>query len=348
MNKRHIGLDLLRIVAMLMIISLHFMDFNNLLGDLEKISDYLAWLIESICYCGVNCYVLISGYFLCRSNSFQIKKCIDLYAVLWFYQVTISCGLLLFGVHYTIKDYVFTFFPFVTKRNWFFNTYLVLYMLHPFINKVIQGINEKQFRILLAILFFFFSVEETFLPKQNWMLNTHKGYDIIWFIILYLFAAYYRLYLSDKKIEKKWLFILFMLTSIIPFTLKLLCYNVDMLNAFQEKWYAYNSVPVFCSAFLFFVFFEKIKVENVKIKKIIQNLGRTTYGVFLIHTHFKLIPNYPSVVVVNLIRKYGFLPVYSVVVLTVFLLCVIIESLRLYVKSVIMNGLKSLRLDKKF
>jgi hypothetical protein len=221
-------------------------------------------------------------------------------------------------------------------------------MLHPFINKVIQGINEKQFRILLAILFFFFSVEETFLPKQNWMLNTHKGYDIIWFIILYLFAAYYRLYLSDKKIEKKWLFILFMLTSIIPFTLKLLCYNVDMLNAFQEKWYAYNSVPVFCSAFLFFVFFEKIKVENVKIKKIIQNLGRTTYGVFLIHTHFKLIPNYPSVVVVNLIRKYGFLPVYSVVVLTVFLLCVIIESLRLYVKSVIMNGLKSLRLDKKF
>lgn len=66
-KERQINYELLRIIAMLMIVSLHYLSKGGLLGDPSRAkmsaTGYAAWLLEAFCLVAVNVYVLISGYF---------------------------------------------------------------------------------------------------------------------------------------------------------------------------------------------------------------------------------------------------------------------------------------------
>ena len=50
---------------MLMIVTLHFLGKGGVLNaPLDSTRHIFGWAIESVCIVAVNCYVLISGYFL--------------------------------------------------------------------------------------------------------------------------------------------------------------------------------------------------------------------------------------------------------------------------------------------
>jgi len=67
MNKRQSNIELLRGIAMLLIITGHLLGDNG--GCLLQKSIpyslqwYLLWAIEAFCVAGTNCFILISGYF---------------------------------------------------------------------------------------------------------------------------------------------------------------------------------------------------------------------------------------------------------------------------------------------
>lgn len=63
-SGRNYGIDLLRIVAMMMIPLLHVLGHGGILGTLTPLETHyeIAWFLEIACYCAVNVYALISGY----------------------------------------------------------------------------------------------------------------------------------------------------------------------------------------------------------------------------------------------------------------------------------------------
>lgn len=63
-KKYYIGLDLLKIIAMFMIITLHTLGHGGIVWNknLEGINYDIAWLLEIMSFCAVNCYAMISGY----------------------------------------------------------------------------------------------------------------------------------------------------------------------------------------------------------------------------------------------------------------------------------------------
>lgn len=62
--ERNNSLDFLRIVAMGMIISMHYLGHGGIERAGVGYGSYCgAWLIKSFVSVGVNCYVLITGYF---------------------------------------------------------------------------------------------------------------------------------------------------------------------------------------------------------------------------------------------------------------------------------------------
>ena len=63
-TKRNIGIDLLKIVSMLMIVTLHMLGHGGVLDNMPPMSRcyQVAWLIEIACYGAVNCYALASGF----------------------------------------------------------------------------------------------------------------------------------------------------------------------------------------------------------------------------------------------------------------------------------------------
>ena len=63
-QERNYGIDLLRIVAIYMILILHILGQGGVLKNIWIEADCYeaAWTMELMAYCAVNCYALISGY----------------------------------------------------------------------------------------------------------------------------------------------------------------------------------------------------------------------------------------------------------------------------------------------
>ena len=63
-KKRNWGIDALRIIAMLMIVTWHILWHGGILESAQVSSAqyYIAWYIAMLTFGAVNCYGLISGY----------------------------------------------------------------------------------------------------------------------------------------------------------------------------------------------------------------------------------------------------------------------------------------------
>ena len=62
-DTRNYGIDLLRFVAMLGIVTLHILNHGGgLSAETDILRSSVIWMIEIAAYPAVNCYALISGY----------------------------------------------------------------------------------------------------------------------------------------------------------------------------------------------------------------------------------------------------------------------------------------------
>ena len=90
MTKRKTNIELLRIISMFMIVVYHYCCHGYLIREVGTAgyNTPILWLIYTFCYSAVNIYVLISGYFLCKSE-FKWKKVLKIYIEVLFYSVII-------------------------------------------------------------------------------------------------------------------------------------------------------------------------------------------------------------------------------------------------------------------
>lgn len=101
-TERNIGIDLLKIVSMLMIVTLHMLGHGGVLDDMPPMSRcyQVAWLIEIACYGAVNCYALASGFLTARCN---IRKLMELWLQVMFYSLMITIVMDCTVLHGTIS-----------------------------------------------------------------------------------------------------------------------------------------------------------------------------------------------------------------------------------------------------
>ena len=73
--QRNYGIDLLRIVSMIMIVTLHVLGKGGVLKNTVPLSYRyeVAWFLETASYCAVNCYAINSGYVAVKSK-FKYSK----------------------------------------------------------------------------------------------------------------------------------------------------------------------------------------------------------------------------------------------------------------------------------
>ena len=153
-KQRKSNFELLRIFAMMLIILHHY----ALHGGLSSIDGYgVNKYIGIICLIGgklaVNLFVLISGYFLIESE-FKVKKVLKLILQAYCYSVAFFIGYVLLKGNVSGDIMKLTMFPFTSKAYWFLLPYICVYVLSPFINKLIKSISQKELLILIGILVF--------------------------------------------------------------------------------------------------------------------------------------------------------------------------------------------------
>lgn len=154
-KERKVGIEILRILSMYMVLILHYKLHQNV-SSLTDINYKIANFVDILCVCAVNCYVLISGYFLSKGET-SIKKLIKTLSPVWFYSITILIVNLLLTEDVIKYNNLLKFiFPVTLGEYWFVLSYTLLYLLAPFLKKVIDNSERKELKSLIIILLFFF------------------------------------------------------------------------------------------------------------------------------------------------------------------------------------------------
>lgn len=288
-KKRNVNFELLRIIAMFMIVTLHYTQNSGVLENngTYTIQNIFFILMNCVCSVGVNCFVLISGYYLINSK-FKIQKIIHLWGLVLFYSLgiffiyKITNNSIVNNMNPIETIYVFT--PIINVHYWFIVPYLALYIIFPFLNKMINNLNQKQFKAILIIFFIFMSVINNISPiNQNF--EAVGGHSILWFMFLYGVGAYIRKYKNENEGKNKYKYLLFYIICVIlGFLAKMILEIVVNLNIllvyYNNRIIAFNSVFVFLAALSLFMFFKNIKIKRESISKGILFIAKDVFAVF--------------------------------------------------------------------
>ncbi len=315
-DKRNSNFELLRIILMIMIIILHYCN-AGMGGALKNVPQgtanyYLIHFIESACIMAVNTFILITGYFMNQKKEIKVSKVLNLFYLSLVYGIIIFLGCILFGkitVNLSIiKKAILT----ITDR-WFVVIYCILYLLIPYINKLIQSITKKQYTILLVVLIMFFYIWPTF-----WTKTTVKdgGYGIINFIILYLIGAYIRLYYNNFNSLSK------SISVYIGCTIVTTIFSLVASRAWQ-----YNSIFNLISAIALFEIFKSI---DIKHSKFINKLATYTFSTYIIHENALIVSTlYRDIFKTKYYWNSKFLIIHLIIsAIGIYVLCVFIEFIR--------------------
>lgn len=289
--SRMASVELLRSIAMLMVITLHYLDKGKILVPLsepQNVGSLCAWFLEALCIVAVNTYVLVSGYFLTESG-FKLRRLVYLVAQLLFYSILVPVVLVLCGVLpvseltlYHALNYVF---PIQMNHYWFATAYILMYLFVPVLSAGVKQLSKKQLQTTILLLVAVFSLSKSILTFQ--LAIDKNGYDVVWFLCLFCIAAYIRLH-GSRRIEKSSQgVLLYLVSSAALFGLSLLIAYVsnrlDKFAYFVDSTYHYNHILCLASSLGLFLAFLYWKLPEGRVAALIRKIAPYTFGVYLLH-----------------------------------------------------------------
>ena len=255
-KERDSNIELLRIVCMLFILIHHFIvivlypDLTVRDGDINPYR-IACIVVNGFVYVGVNCFVLISGYY---GIKFRIRSLFNLYCICVFY--TILSALLKYGLSdfQLSKGFLYTvFLPFSHSKWWFITCYAALFLISPILNKAAQNLSHKEFVLSIVSL----TVLNVYLGYY-WHLHNINGYNLVHFVFVYLIGAFLSKY-PLKKLNKERSMSLYIFGALLW----------SIITVFSLKWKVphwvslhYNNPFVLIASIGLFVYMTKVSIRS--------------------------------------------------------------------------------------
>jgi surface polysaccharide O-acyltransferase-like enzyme len=212
-----------------------------------------------------------------KKTSASLSKVAGILGLMWFY------GFLFYAlavaarwIHFDFRELGKVALPFLVHDRWFVETYLLLYLLSPFINTALVRLGRREFRILLLVMFIFFSAWPSVLPGGP---VTDSGYGIATFVLLYSVGAYVRLWGFAPRPKR-----LYLAGYLLCASATFAC-SVSLTDTLgQDRIWGYNFVPNLLGSACLFMMFDGIRLQ----RQYINQIAAHTFAVFLIHTDHSL------------------------------------------------------------
>lgn len=345
--KRQANFEILRVVAMAMIVAMHFMQKGGILQSLSydtSAVNCVAWLIESFCIVAANCYVLIAGYFLVDTQ-WKSKKLIALLGQILFYSLLIPIVCWILGVGdvqaWTVYEWIIAILPLQMEHYWFATAYVLMFLLSPVLAAGVKQLSKKQLEITIGLLLVYFCVFKSISPI---LLSTDRyGYDYPWFICLFLIAAYIKLYGAKEgglQLGKFKVFgtvknsiVCYVATAVIIFLFSFLLGRINArigkFDYYMNMVYSYNHMlTLFASLSLFFGF-KQWKPKECGLVRFLCKLAPYTFAVYLIHENIVIRNLWPYWLGIDRVRgSVLFVPYMLLAIVVVFTVCMVVDYIR--------------------
>lgn len=340
-SKRISNIELLRSIAMFMILLLHAnflaLPYPTLEMLLEEpICQISRYLLESLCIVSVSIFVYISGWFRIRTRISSIAN--FLFQVFFFWGIGYILLLILGIANYSTTELLHGLA--IRHYDWFVKAYLFLFVLAPILNIFIDNSTEKLQR---NVILFFFLLEFIYC----WIGGARffmEGYTPFMFIGYYLLAQYVRQYINMPNINNWFIKLfrfsnktdlsLYFLFAIINTTLIIIFYIYGY--SIKGKMYGYDNPLVYLGGFYLFLFFIK---TPIKYNKIINNIGISSFSVYLLHTQTNIREYF--IQHINLINNQNESFVSAIMILVylilIYVLAIMIDQIRILLWKYISN-----------
>lgn len=284
--ERNSNIELLRIGATLGVILLHYNNssFGGGFKYVEPMSVnfFILLIIESLCICAVDLFMLICGYFSCDKKSVNLNKPFHLLlqVVLFSLAWNIAAGAVTNTL--TLNRILLSFLP----TNYFVILYVTVYMLIPYLN-IAYDYMSRTFMALLLLLFSFYPTcveilkqvtgQELFGLSSIGAYGSQYGYTIVNFLLMYYVGMYCRKFESEMSKRANTIYLLVVVSMIS------LCAYISILSK-----YSYNTAWMYCNPFIFlaFLLFRLFSKFNIRNLQIVNRISSASFTVYLIQGYF--------------------------------------------------------------
>lgn len=324
-NLRQSGIELLRIVAIIMVLVCHAnARVLGLPSGFDIVSapapSMVRMLFGAMAVYGVNIFVMISGWFGMHAKPKGMAK-------LLFEVFFLLCGIyavFLFTGNATFNARDIKVCLTLTDEYWFVMAYIGLYILSPVLNAFVEKATKRDFQLLLVGFYAF----QCYYCWLSGTLDYFGGYSIVFFCGLYLTARYSRLYPVHILSRHGVLVYVATLAVVVAISLAAL-----VLVGNYARMLRYDNPLVIIGALGLLNAFSHLRFQS----SLVNSLATACFAVYLIHFdplvfhYFAMAVRsiyYSTSGIVTVATIFGFL-------VAVFLACWLIDRVRLCASSLI-------------
>ncbi len=281
-RPRNSNLELFRIIVMLLIVAHHYVVNSGLLSVMAEnptsAKSMFLYLFGWAGKTGIDCFVLITGYFMCKSD-ISLRKFLKIFGAYYFYKVLFFCIFAVIGyTELSPKFVIKSLMPIVSISNDFVSCFLIFFCFIPFLNILINGMTKRQNQLLLGLCLLVYTVFPQMLIKVSF---NYVG----WFMVIYLIGSYFRRYPPLWSLNVKCTgglalgFAMLSMTSV--------CVEMQLCSILNRNvsyfFVADSNKPLaVATAVCAFLFFKNLKMGY---SKVINTIAASAFGVLLIHAN---------------------------------------------------------------
>ena len=291
MKKKEANFQLVKMIAMLMIVSHHIVSKNAFNIDTEivgiTVNKIALQVMGNNAFIGNNLFFLVSAWFLSSkreetvNTQYSIRSCFRIERTVLFYSYAMCVIMLIFRGGVSKSILLQSVFPVTTGMWWYPTTYMIFLMIWPFYHQALLRFSDEDLKKYVLIAFFIWSIS-TLIPFAN-----AGSSALIAFLMLYAIVMLIkRLTISfqnHKKLYCSFIVIPYMLAVLSIIALDLLGARIAAAEQYSCYFMRGNYRPV--SMMVSIGLFMWGTTWKVKANKMIDWLADATFGIYLFHMY---------------------------------------------------------------
>lgn len=257
MIKRDYNADLVRVVAVLSVLSVHFF-LNNGFYDQICIGKrmYVATVMRSAFMVCVPLFILLTGY-LMNKKEYSVKYFLNVKKVLIVYILSMLLIMLYRAVRYqeifSIKDVIYNITNY-SYYAWYIEMYIGLYLLIPFVNLAYHNLKSRNEKRGMCIVLFIITAGPSLVNSFGGLKILPEWWANIYPLTYYVIGAYIAEYKDEIKLSLRLNLVFIVICFLMAGTLSYaISYNTTFMWTSWNNFGGFTNVLSATCVFLFLI-----------------------------------------------------------------------------------------------
>lgn len=300
LQSRNSALDIIRIVAVFTVVSVHFFLHNGFYSQTVQGTEmYIMVLMRTLFSVCVPLFMLLTGYLMSHKTVSKKYYSGIVHTLIIFVLVTLACMIFKtveYGDPFTISSFILGTLDFTgANYSWYIEMYIGLFLLAPFLNAAYNGLKNKRQKQVLVLTLIAITILPTLMNIYNFetaawwsdpkISDSFSKLVPSWWMGFYPITYYFTgCYIREFgiKLKTRSMLILFLLCLFIFGTFNFYrSFGTTFKSGIYVYWYGFE--PYILSVFLF-TLLSRIKTDNLKTgtKFILYKISDLALGIYLL------------------------------------------------------------------